>query len=226
MEFGQKTCSANNVQEKWSNIKEKMFLIRHNPKGYKNCPHKIPMGGSYVGISSNRNRGVSIAFKNFGSKNKICSWKLSMQDLALGGLLMIVQIDESVLSRAMHNRGRDLLRPQHWVVGMYDVAAKACFCGIYNTYRSFHLLHGLAFHLSLGLSNLPVDPPYIHKTVNHSLFFRASVKKSFKRGGPKRESLLPSKIDIQCLKNRKMEKYGGSGMAKRQKKRSKTSSIK
>ncbi|KII70861.1 hypothetical protein RF11_14590 [Thelohanellus kitauei] len=65
---------------------------------------------------------LSLSKKDFGSKNKICSWKLLMQDLALGGLWMIVQIDESVISRAMHNRARVLTR--RWVVGMYDVAAK------------------------------------------------------------------------------------------------------
>ncbi|KII75093.1 hypothetical protein RF11_04344 [Thelohanellus kitauei] len=37
---------------------------------------------------------------------------------------MIVQIDESVISPAMPKRVRDLLRPQLWVLRMYDVAAK------------------------------------------------------------------------------------------------------
>ncbi|KII60786.1 hypothetical protein RF11_02646 [Thelohanellus kitauei] len=56
--------------------------------------------------------------------DKICSWKLSTQNLILGGPGHIVQIDESVISRAMHNRGHDLLRPQRWVLGMYDAASK------------------------------------------------------------------------------------------------------
>ncbi|KII64284.1 hypothetical protein RF11_13006 [Thelohanellus kitauei] len=55
---------------------------------------------------------------------EICSWKLSTQNLILGGPGHIVQIDESVISRAMHNRGHDLLRPQRWVLGMYDAASK------------------------------------------------------------------------------------------------------
>ncbi|KII66633.1 hypothetical protein RF11_01899 [Thelohanellus kitauei] len=90
----------------------------------------------------------------------------------------------------MHNRGHDLLRPQRWVLGMYHAASK------------------LAFHIDLGLETLPVDPPYIHQTVNHSLFFRdpitgahtnnveaywASVKKSFKRGGQTSTNLLQQK---------------------------------
>ncbi|KII69455.1 hypothetical protein RF11_11101 [Thelohanellus kitauei] len=86
---------------------------------------KVFMGGSYVGIPSNRYRAVSVTFENdIGKKTQICSWKLSTQNLILGGPGHIVQIDESVISRAMHNRGHDLLRPQRWVLGMYDAASK------------------------------------------------------------------------------------------------------
>ncbi|KII71918.1 hypothetical protein RF11_10394 [Thelohanellus kitauei] len=44
----------------------------------------------------------------------ICSWKLSTQNLTLGDPGQIVQIDESVISRAMHNKDRtspEILRP-------------------------------------------------------------------------------------------------------------------
>ncbi|KII61929.1 hypothetical protein RF11_07537 [Thelohanellus kitauei] len=37
-----------------------------------------------------------------------------------------LQIDESVISCAMHNRGHDCLRPQRWVIGIYHAASKIC----------------------------------------------------------------------------------------------------
>ncbi|KII62328.1 hypothetical protein RF11_15318 [Thelohanellus kitauei] len=63
--------------------------------------------------------------------DQICSWKISTLDLKLGGPGRIVQIDESVISRAMRNRGviniilgHDLLRRPRWVLGMYDATSK------------------------------------------------------------------------------------------------------
>ncbi|KII67826.1 hypothetical protein RF11_05385 [Thelohanellus kitauei] len=70
---------------------------------------KVVMSGSYVGIPSNRYRAVSVTFENdIGKKNHSCSWKLSPQNLTLCAPGQIVQIDESVISRAMHNRARTL----------------------------------------------------------------------------------------------------------------------
>ncbi|KII65970.1 hypothetical protein RF11_15781 [Thelohanellus kitauei] len=65
------------------------------------------------------NIDLSIAFLR-----NICSWKISTLDLKLGGPGRIVQIDESVISRAMRNRGHDLLRRPRWVLGMYDATSK------------------------------------------------------------------------------------------------------
>ncbi|KII62564.1 hypothetical protein RF11_05194 [Thelohanellus kitauei] len=140
--------------------------------------HKVFMGGSYVGIPSDRYRADSVTFENdIAKKNNVyerSTWQ-------------IVQIDESVISRAMNNRGHDLLRPQCWVLGMYYAASKM-----------------LAFHADLGSATLSVYPQYIHQTVNHSVFFRDqitgshtnnveaycdSVKKSFQRGGQTNEKM-------------------------------------
>ncbi|KII69242.1 hypothetical protein RF11_04015 [Thelohanellus kitauei] len=191
------------------------------------------MGGSYVGIPSNRYRAVSVTFENdIGKKNQICSWKLSTQNLILGGPGHIVQIDESVISRAMHNRGHDLLRPQRWVLGMYDAASKIGIIVCIPNRKAATLTEIIMRHVSpgstihtdgfasyKGLATLPVVPPYIHRTVNHTLFFRdpitgahtnnveaywASVKKSFKRGGQTSSNLLQQKIDEKMWR----ERYG------------------
>ncbi|KII69081.1 hypothetical protein RF11_10635 [Thelohanellus kitauei] len=138
--------------------------------------------------------------------DQICSWKISTIDLKLGGPGRIVQIDESVISRAMHNRGviniilgHDLLRRQRWVLGMYDVTSK------------------VRIYLTSGLEELQIDPPYVHQSVNHKIFFKdpltgahtnnveaywAAIKKSFKRGGQTRRSLLQSKIDEKMWRER------------------------
>ncbi|KII61763.1 hypothetical protein RF11_14603 [Thelohanellus kitauei] len=80
-------------------------------------------------------------------------------------------------------------------------------------------IHTDGFASYKGLATLPVVPPYIHRTVNHTLFFRdpitgahtnnveaywASVKKSFKRGGQTSSNLLQQKIDEKMWR----ERYG------------------
>ncbi|KII68875.1 hypothetical protein RF11_03777 [Thelohanellus kitauei] len=125
----------------------------------------------------------------------------------------------------MHNRGHDLLRPKRWVLGMYEATSKIgiVIC-IPNRkadtlkeliMRWICLIQGFAIVDNLGLETLPVNPPYVHETVNHSLFFRltgahtnnvetywASVKKSFKRGVQTRRILLQPKIDEKMWRER------------------------
>ncbi|KII60606.1 hypothetical protein RF11_07367 [Thelohanellus kitauei] len=120
MEFCQKTCSANNVQEKWSNIKERMFLIKYGFLGTILKDIKIPMGGSYVGISSNRNRAVSVAFKKrlWLKKQNLFAETINAR-FSFGWSL-----DDSAEGRICHFLSDAQQRPRRWVVGMYDVAEK------------------------------------------------------------------------------------------------------
>ncbi|KII66429.1 hypothetical protein RF11_02073 [Thelohanellus kitauei] len=198
-------------------IKKFLWVVRmwaHNQIGI----------ASFLSISPTTSANMTKSFR------KICSWKLSTLNLTLGGPGIIIQIDESVISRAMHNRGHDLLRPKRWVLGMYEATSKI---GIVicipnrkaDTLKELimrHVLGGSIIHTDgfasyKGLETLPVNPPYVHETVNHSLFFRdpltgahtnnveaywASVKKSFKRGGQTRRILLQPKIDEKMWRER------------------------
>ena len=54
----------------------------------------------------------------------ICSWKLTHLQITLGGVGIIVQVDESVMVKAKYHRGRNLNRRQQWVFGAYDTTSK------------------------------------------------------------------------------------------------------
>ncbi|KII65103.1 hypothetical protein RF11_16129 [Thelohanellus kitauei] len=180
--------------------------------------------GTFLSISPNTSAKWTKFFR------KICSWKISTIDLKLGGPGRIVQIDESVISRAMHNRGHDLLRRQRWVLGMYDVTSKiGIVISIPNRKAQTitdlimrhvsggSIIHTDGFSSYKGLEELQIDPPYVHQSVNHKIFFKdpltgahtnnveaywAAIKKSFKRGGQTRRSLLQSKIDEKMWRER------------------------
>ncbi|KII65252.1 hypothetical protein RF11_14428 [Thelohanellus kitauei] len=120
-----KRCRANNVPKKWSNIKKRYF---GQGSFLTNCKVLITKflwvvrmwAHNQLGIASFLSISLTTSANMTKSFRKICSWKLSTHNLTSGGPEIIIQIDESVISRAMHNRGHDLLRPQRWVLGMYE----------------------------------------------------------------------------------------------------------
>ena len=114
----------------------------------------------------------------------VCSWQLQRLDMRIGGIGRIVQIDESVIYRAKHHRGHALFEQKKWMFGMYDVESKiglilfvrdrsaATLLSLITT----HIMPGTEIHSDQwgayqGISQLPVFPPFIHRTVNHSLHF-------------------------------------------------------
>ena len=69
--------------------------------------------------------------KFFQHLREICNWKFTKTPIILGGKSIdskriIVQCDESVITRAKYNRGRNLSKntKRPWVFGMYDTYRK------------------------------------------------------------------------------------------------------
>lgn len=119
---------------------------------------------------------------------EVCSWTIlrddSLGDMRLGGVGCVVQVDESVVYRAKYNRGHALYSPTKWVVGMYDASTKlgAAFfvesrdadtlSGLIRCYvKPGSTIHTDEWRGYSGVGQLDVDPPYIHRTVNHSKYF-------------------------------------------------------
>jgi hypothetical protein len=160
----------------------------------------------------------------------IPSWKFSVDDQMLGGVGHIVQIDESLLYKPKYNRGSGLFRTRQWIFGIYDVSSGigAAFFVEDRSAETLcpliteHILPGSEIHSDQwsaysNISQLPVDPPYIHRTVNHSLGFInretgvhtnnveaywASIKRVFRRMCGTRTDMVPSYIDLHMYKQR------------------------
>lgn len=62
----------------------------------------------------------------YGYFQGICSKQLLKNPIKLGGSGVVVEIDESVISKMKHHRGRRI--PQRWVFGGIDTASKIGFC--------------------------------------------------------------------------------------------------
>lgn len=134
---------------------------------------------TYTGIS----RQTCVDYANF--LREIASWKFENHDAKLGGVGSIVQIDESVIYRAKYNRGHGLYEPTKWVFGIYDLNAKigAVFFVADRSAETLlaliqeHIEPGTEIHSDQwraynGIPQIQVNPPFIHKTVNHSLWFK------------------------------------------------------
>ena len=133
---------------------------------------------SYLGLS---NKTV-IDWLNF--IREIASWKLLTLSGKVGGPGKVVQIDESLIYRAKNNVGHALGRKQKWVVGFYEVETKVGFVRLLENRSAAeleslilqHVEPGSHIHTDCwsgynGVSILPVSPPYVHSTVNHSRNF-------------------------------------------------------
>ncbi|KII66917.1 hypothetical protein RF11_03584 [Thelohanellus kitauei] len=116
MEYCPKRCCANIVPKKWSSIKETIFPIRCNTrKSIRSSEISHKLLGTFL-------KDCKVPIRIFSG-----SFKLSTLNLTLCGPGIIINIDESVISRAMHNRGHYLLRSKRWVLGMYEATSKVMF---------------------------------------------------------------------------------------------------
>ncbi|KAL3094767.1 hypothetical protein niasHS_006062 [Heterodera schachtii] len=114
----------------------------------------------------------------------ICSRWLIDNPIRLGGVGHVIQIDESVLARRKYHRGHRVR--EIWIFGLYDVHAgigvvrivpdrtRATLLPIIEEY----VLPGSTIHsdqwaayMGGAIPSIPVIPPYIHHSVNHTINF-------------------------------------------------------
>ncbi|KII72379.1 hypothetical protein RF11_14129 [Thelohanellus kitauei] len=188
----EKRCCANNDLKKWSNIKEMIFPIRCGFLDYLmkcNTTKSIRSGEiSHLLVAS--------LLKDFKVQIKKFLWILrtwANNQIGVSSFLSILPTNSANMTKiciviCIPNRKADTERINY----------KTCFGRIHCSHRWICLIQGFAIVDNLGSEKLPVNPPYVHETVNHSLFFRdaltgaatnhvvadwAYVKKSFKMGG-------------------------------------------
>ena len=160
---------------------------------------------------------------HFNFCRDICSWKLLQQPIRLGGLNIVVKIDESLFVKAKYNRGHALYRPQRWVFGIYDTTTKQGYITFVNNRDQATLLpiieeivlpgsiiHSDQWRAYNGIMQLPDPKPYRHLTVNHAANFVdpftgvhtnhveamwSRAKRRFKIMNGTSEQLVPSYLD-------------------------------
>lgn len=164
---------------------------------------------------------------------EICSAKFAQEtNPQLGGVGRIVQIDESVIYKPKYHRGHAMREPEKWIFAIYDVERKIGAIEFVQNRSSEvllpiikkYVLPGTEIHSDQwaaynGISTIAVDPPYIHKTVNHSNYFRnpvtgvhtnnveaywSSIKRRFKMLNGTSRSLTASYLDEHMYR----ERYG------------------
>jgi hypothetical protein len=164
---------------------------------------------------------------------EVCSAKhLCESNPSLGGPGCIVQIDESVIYKPKYHRGHALTEPTKWIFGLYDVNKKVGAIEFVENRSKDSLLPLIRKHVKPGteihsdqwaayadINTMDVDPPYIHKTVNHSLWFKdpttgvhtnnveaywCSVKRKFKMLNGTSRALTASYLDEHMYR----ERYG------------------
>jgi transposase-like protein len=164
---------------------------------------------------------------------EVCTAKLLFESgPTLGGPGQVVQIDESVIYKPKYHRGHALRDPVKWIFGLYDVARKVGAIEFVENRSGEVLLPLILKHIKPGteihsdkwaayatISSIEVNPPYIHKTVNHSLHFKdpetgvhtnnveaywCSIKKRFKMLNGTSRALTASYLDEHMYR----ERYG------------------
>ncbi|KAL3094657.1 hypothetical protein niasHT_023971 [Heterodera trifolii] len=114
----------------------------------------------------------------------VCSRWLLDKPIRLGGLGLVIQIDESVLAKRKYHRGHRVR--EVWMFGLYDVHAgigvirivpdptRATLLPIIKEY----VLPGSTIHsdqwaayMGGAIPAIPVIPPYIHHAVHHTINF-------------------------------------------------------
>lgn len=107
---------------------------------------------------------------------------------SLGGPGHVVQIDESVIYRPKYHRGHALTEPSKWIFGLYDVDKKLGAVEFVENRSAEVLLPLIRKHVKPGteihsdqwaayanINTIDVDPPFVHKTVNHSKHFKDPI---------------------------------------------------
>lgn len=120
-------------------------------------------------------------YQQYGFLRDICSWKLLQSEelMQLGGPGIIVQVDESVVTKRKYNKGR--LIKQQWVIGLFDTTTRKGLIIYIPNRLSKTLIDVIIKHVKPGteiwtdcwsgyksLKTLGNVSPYIHMTVNHS----------------------------------------------------------
>ena len=153
----------------------------------------------------------------------ICSWQLLQQPIRLGGLNVVVQIDESLFVKAKYHLGHALYRPQRWVFGIYDTNSRQGYLTfvasrdeqtllpiIQQIVLPGSIIHSDEWRAYNGIRRLPHPQPYRHHTVNHSAHFVDPItgvhtnhveamwsraKRKFKSMNGTYDQLIPSYLD-------------------------------
>ena len=112
----------------------------------------------------------------------ICFTWLSKLPYKLGGPGLIVEIDESVISKSKFHRGRVV--PQRWIFDGYCRTSGKGFLQFVEDRTAQTLLPLVQQYIEPGsvimsdewaayrqISSINVHPPYVHQTVNHSRNF-------------------------------------------------------
>ena len=162
---------------------------------------------------------------------EVCSSKFAHEaEPTLGGPGRVVQIDESLVYKAKHNRGHALFEQPKWVFGIYDVSEKVGAVEFVESRTAEVLLPLIRKHVIPGteihsdqwpaythISDMDVQPPFIHRAVNHSRFFRdpqtgvhtnnveaywSSIKRRFKMLNGTSRALTPSYLDEHMYRER------------------------
>jgi transposase-like protein len=161
---------------------------------------------------------------------EIASWKFETQDEKLGGVGHVVQVDESVIYRVKYHRGHGLFEPTKWMFGMWDVTSKVGAVFFVPDRSAETLLPLIQQHINPGteihsdkwraylkIPLIDVQPRYMHRTVNHSLFFKdietgvhtnnveaywSSIKRVFKKLNGTSRAKTASYLDLHMYKER------------------------
>ena len=166
---------------------------------------------------------------------EVCTSKhLEESNPSLGGPGCIVQIDESVVYKPKHHRGHALVEPTKWIFGLYDVEKKVGAIEFVQNRSAEILLSLIKKYVKSGteihsdqwaayedISSIDVNPPFIHKTVNHSKWFKdpitgvhtnnveaywCSIKRRFKMLNGTSRELTASYLDEHMYR----ERYGNT----------------
>ncbi|CAF1063061.1 unnamed protein product [Brachionus calyciflorus] len=121
----------------------------------------------------------------YSKLRQACSLKLDKENLTLGGIGRIVEIDESLYCKVKHHKGKDLKRDPLWVFGLVersienknskcymqkvdDREASTLCCIIYDKCANGSIIYSDSW---ASYSKLSTMKNFIHKKVNHSINF-------------------------------------------------------
>ena len=141
--------------------------------GFKGTYHRNTIG--FTGLSE------TTVIQWFAYFRDVCSWWLNNNPNQIGGPGLVVEIDESLISRLKNNVSR-VPDERKWVFGAVCRDTRRGFLQIVDNDRSAarllpliqehiapcSIIHSDGWAAYNGIVNLPVQPPYQHLVVNHS----------------------------------------------------------